>query len=86
MRTTIDIDADLLEKARQRAAEEGRTVDEFLERTLRDAFSQSALPSHEKLVLPVFTPPPGREGLLPGVDLDRSSELLEVMSGPDAPA
>jgi hypothetical protein len=83
MRTTIDIDAGLLEKARERAAQEGRSVDSVVEAALRDALQELAAPRGDWR-LPLFTPPKGRKGVLPGVKLDRTSELLEIMSGSDA--
>ena len=79
MRTTIRINDDLLWRAKKRAADEGRTLTSLIE---------------EALALIVAKPKPGRRGhvellvsealggVLPGIDLNRSSDLEEAMNTP----
>lgn len=76
MRTTIEIDADLLEKAKQRAAEEGRTVDEFLEAAVQGALERE--PAKER-PFPTF-----HGKLRAGLSLDKTWELIEQVEGPFA--
>lgn len=77
MRTTIKIDDQLLVEAKTRANLTGRTLNQVVEDALREAFARREA-SASRLELPVFTG--GR--LMPGVDLDDSAALLDVMSGP----
>lgn len=76
MRTTIRIDDALLAEAKRRAANSGRTLTAVVEDALREAFARRAdrgrAPRPE---LPVFRG--GR--VLPGVDLDDSAALLDLM-------
>lgn len=76
MRTTIRIDDRLLAEAKARAARSGRTLQAVVEDALRQAFSRRA-GSKEASVpsLPVFRG--GR--FVPGVDLDDSAALLDLM-------
>ncbi len=76
MRTTIQIDDDLLARAKVHAARTGRTLTALIEDALRAALAQGRASRHrERIELPVF----GSGGLLPGVDLDDSAALLDVM-------
>ena len=79
MRTTISIDDKLLGDAKRRAAETQRTLSTVVEDALRAELGRGhgarARPTKEKVV--TFR----GEGLKPGVNLDSSSELLEVMEG-----
>ena len=76
MRTTIRLDDDLLARAKALAARTGRTLTAVIEDALRAALAQ-ARPSRarERVELPTF----GSGGTLPGVDLDDSAALLDVM-------
>ena len=75
MRTTIRIDVRLLREAKARAAESGRTLNAVVEEALRAALARRASGPHEPLALPTF-----RGGRLqPGVDLDDSASLLDLM-------
>ena len=78
MRTTIKIDDGLLVEAKTRAAASGRTLNQVVEDALRAAFERrenaGAGPA-----LPVLRG--GR--LMPGVDLDDSAALLDLMDGRD---
>lgn len=75
MRTTINLPDELYGEVRRRAADEGRTVTSFLEQALR-----AALARHEAGEKPPFVIDPFvGDGVLPGVDLNNSAALLELM-------
>ena len=78
MRTTIRIDDQLLVEAKTRAAATGRTLNEIVDDALRAAFARRD-GGGRRVALPVFKG--GR--LLPGVDLDDSAALEDVMDGRD---
>ena len=80
MRTTIKIDDELLAEAKARAAASGRTLNAVVEDALREALARRpARVRRRKPRFPTFTG--GR--LLPGVDLDDSAALLDLMEGSD---
>jgi hypothetical protein len=82
MRTTIRLDDSLLSEAKQRAARNGVTLTAVIEQALRESFSrQKEQPQRRQVKLPVW----GRGGVLPGVDLDDSAALLDLMERKDAP-
>lgn len=74
MRTTIRLEADLLRRAKARAAATGHSLNEFISDAIRVALAPSR-PARRAVDLPTFS----GEGLLPGVDLDDSASLLELM-------
>jgi hypothetical protein len=78
MRTTVRIDDGLLVEAKTRAAMSGRTLNELIEDALREALARRDGPGR-RVELPVFRG--GR--VMPGVDLDDSAALLDLMDGPD---
>ena len=76
MRTTIKIDDALLAEAKARAVDSGRTLTALVEDALRESFARRAVAGPVgRPKLPVFRG--GR--LVPGIDLDDSSALLEQM-------
>lgn len=77
MRTTIRVDDSLLAEAKANAARTGRTLTRVVEDALRESLARrDARPGHLKpVVIPTFK----GKGVQPGVDLDSSSALLEVM-------
>jgi hypothetical protein len=76
MRTTVRLDDHLLREARELAARTGRTLTAVLDEALRETLARHrARGRRPRVKLPVFT---GR-GLRPGVDLDDSAGLLEIM-------
>lgn len=79
MRTTIRLDDDLLIQAKSTAAQSGQTLASVIEDAVRDSFARrrSADRRAEVTALPSF----GHGGLRPGVDLDDSSSLLDIMDG-----
>jgi hypothetical protein len=83
MRTTIRLDDDLLKEAKRVAAASGRTLTELVEDSLRETLSRrNAAKTRKRVALPTFR---GEGGLQPGVDLDNSAALLDVMDRYDAP-
>lgn len=76
MRTTIRLDDELLARAKALAVRTGRTLTAVIEDALRAALAQSQ-PSRrrQRVELPTF----GSGGTLPGVDLDDTGSLLDVM-------
>ena len=83
MRTTINIEESLLTRARLVAAESGRTLTSVIEDALRESLGrrQGRAP-RKRIRLPTFK----GTGVRPGVDLDDSAALLDVMEGRDAPS
>lgn len=80
MRTTIKIDDQVLSEAKARAAASGRTLNAVVEDALREALARRPDRNRvQRTVLPTFKG--GR--LMPGVDLDDSAGLLELMEGSD---
>jgi hypothetical protein len=76
MRTTISIPDDLLVEAKTRAATTGRTLNQVVEDALRAAFARRQA-AGARPALPVHRG--GR--VAPGVDLDDSASLLDLMDG-----
>jgi len=79
MRTTIRIKDDLLKRAKKRAAEEGRTLTSLIEEALALAVAKPKASRRGRVELPVSK---ASGGVLPGIDLNRSSDLEEVMNEP----
>jgi Arc/MetJ family transcription regulator len=75
MRTTVRLDDELLTKAKRAAVERGTTLTAVIEDALRRALTPSTDSRHEDVVLPTFR----GNGLQPGVDLDDSASLLDLM-------
>jgi plasmid stability protein len=80
MRTTVILPDELYKRVRVAAAEDGRTVTSFMEQALREALDRHLAGDTQTAY--VVEPFHG-DGLLPGVDLDDSSTLLDRME-PDA--
>jgi hypothetical protein len=80
MRTTVRVDDELLREAKQLAARTGRTLTAVIEDALRETFSRQHGPAERTVELPTFR----GGGLQPGVDLDDSAALLELMDRADA--
>ncbi len=79
LRTTIRLEESLLEQAKAEAARRNTTltslIEEGLHRVIKDAYKPVR---RKKVVLPVST----RTGwTLPGVDINNSAELLDIMDG-----
>jgi hypothetical protein len=79
MRTTIRLNDDLLQRAKKRAADEGRTLTSLVEEALTVVLSTPKVSRRKRVTLPVSK---ASGGVLPGVDLNRASDLEEVMNTP----
>jgi hypothetical protein len=78
MRTTIRLPDDLLNAAKRHAVDTGRTLTEVIEDALRVALAPNEERAEpEPVQLPTF----GSGGVLPGVDLDDTAALLDLMEG-----
>jgi len=77
MRTTLALDDDLYREAKKAALDSGTTVTAVIEAALRECLRRrhGAAKRRTRIPLPTFR---GR-GLMPGVDLDDSASLLDVM-------
>ena len=79
MRTTIAIRDDLLEEAKRRALARQTTLGSFIEDVLRMALSRPKASTDR--VRPVRLQTFRGQGLRPGVDLDHSTALMDIMEG-----
>jgi predicted transcriptional regulator len=83
MRTTIRLDDALMAEIKREAARTGRTITAFIDEALRESLARRRRPAATaRFELPSF----GGGRLLPGVDLDDSAALLDLMEaggGPD---
>lgn len=81
MRTTIRLDDELLKEAKQTALSSGRTLNDVIQDFVREGLlRRKANRTRKKVELPTFS----GNGLLPGVDLNDSGSLWELMDAPDA--
>jgi plasmid stability protein len=81
MRTTVNLSDDLLQQAKLYAASHGRTLTRVLEDSLRTTLSrQRDERRSESVLLPTALGAPR-----PGIDLDDSAALLDVMDAADDP-
>ena len=74
-RTTIRLPSDLLDRAKRKAAAEGRTLTSLIEDGLRWVLAEKPSSAKKKPVLPPVSKATG--GLMPGVDLIDLSTLQE---------
>jgi len=76
-RTTVRLDDALLNQAKQESARRGETVTALIEQGLRLVLAQTRTPqARKRVILPVSR---ARGGVLPGVDLNDSSALIDLM-------
>jgi hypothetical protein len=75
MRTTVDLPDDLLSEAMERTAREGKSLSEVVTDAVRSSFTRTAMAKGESVELPAFD----GGGLQPGIDLDDSAVLLDLM-------
>jgi hypothetical protein len=79
MRTTIRLDDALLERAKREAGRRGETLTTLIERGLRLVLANPTKRStRHRVEVPVC---PAGGGTLPGVDLDDSAALLDIVEG-----
>ncbi len=75
-RTTVRLNERVLRDAKKLAAETGKTLTAVIEDSLREAIARTmAGRSRQKVKLKTF----GGKGVLPGVDLDNSASLRDLM-------
>lgn len=77
MRTTVRLDDELLASAKRRAARRGVSLTSVIEDALREALARRPARASEAARLPAWD----GGGARPGVDLDDSMALREVMDG-----
>jgi plasmid stability protein len=83
MRTTIRLNDDLLARAKEAAAKSGRTLSAVVEDALRQWLSPKNAPVKRRAIC---LPSSGKGGLRPGVNLDSTAELLDIMDRGDPSA
>ena len=82
MRTTIRMDDELLVEAKALAARTGRTLTQVIEDALRESLARGgAGGARRPFRMVTFEGKGTRRGTLPGVDLDDSAALLDLMEG-----
>ena len=84
MRTTINLPDELLARLKKDAVESGTTLTQLIENALRECLARknSSRTRPHAIELPTF----GSGGVQPGIDLDDSASLIELMdleAGPD---
>src|ERR1700674_2751254 len=80
MRTTINLPDDLILQAKKAALDADTTLTEIIANALREALSNPRRNSvNRKADLTAYVS--GKGGLQPGVDLDDTSALLDLMDG-----
>ena len=79
MRTTVRLDDALLDRAKREAARRGETLTALIERGLRLVLANpEKRPKRRQVEIPVCHE---GGGTLPGVDLDDSAALLDIIEG-----
>lgn len=82
MRTTVRLDEDLMDAVRGLAHRQGTTFTALVDQALRELLLKQSQPARRQPVrLPTFK----GNGLQPGVDLDDSARLLDLMGEADVP-
>ncbi len=81
MRTTIRLSDDLLAQAKEAAVKSGRTLTAVIEDSLRLALAPK---NDRRKQRKIRLPSSGKGGLRPGVNLDCTAELMDIMDGIDA--
>jgi|APDOM4702015073_1054812.scaffolds.fasta_scaffold46817_1 hypothetical protein len=76
MRTTINLPDDLMTQIKKLAAASHSTVTALIEDTLRESLARRRRSRRSgRMPLPTY----GKKGVLPGVDIDDTASLLDVM-------
>ena len=79
MRTTVRIRDHLLQRAKKCAAKEGRTLTSLIEEGLSLILAKPNASRPKHVELPISQ---SSGGVCPGVDLNRTSDLEEIMNLP----
>ncbi|MCZ8133398.1 MAG: type II toxin-antitoxin system VapB family antitoxin [Steroidobacteraceae bacterium] len=79
MKTTLDIDDELVTRAKARAARDGTTLTALIEEGLRLRLQRRPGGPRPPPELPVFA---GRSGLAPGIDPRSNRSLNDAADGP----
>ena len=82
MRTTIRLDDQLLTEAKLLAVSTGRSLTSIIEDALREMLARRQTSSRR---VPIKLKTDSGKGLLPGIDLDDSAALLEIMESDSGP-
>jgi hypothetical protein len=80
MRTTVRLDERLARQVKQYAARQGRTITAVIDDALRQLLART----ESAKGLPPYAPTTFKGRLRPGVDLDDSAALLDLMEAPTA--
>lgn len=78
MRTTINLPDDLMLRAKRAALEMDTTLTEFIADAVRASLAGRQRKRQQR---DLKINPSGKGGVFPGVDLDDSSALLDIMDG-----
>ena len=78
MRTTLNLEDQLMREVKQQAAEEGRTLTAVIEEALREHLRRGAERASQSFRLRLVAVPGAPR---PGVDLDDRDALYEAMEG-----
>lgn len=84
MRTTVHLPDTLLQEAKIYAVRSGTTLTAVIEDALRESLARQGNRRPMKQLVKLTTV--AGQGLQPGVDLDDSAALLQLMDGDDDPA
>lgn len=78
MRTTINLPDDLMLRAKKAALDADATLTDYIANALREALTK---PGRRQPRPELKIKPSGKGGVFPGVDLDNTSDLLDIMDG-----
>jgi hypothetical protein len=83
VRTTINLPDELISQIKKLAAASHSTVTAVIEDALRETLARRSRTSRrEQVILKTY----GRRGLLPGVDIDDTASMLDLMESSGDPA
>jgi hypothetical protein len=83
MRTTINLPDELILQAKKAALDADTTLTEIIANALREALTRRSRKNTNKKKTKLITY--GSGGTFPGIDLDNSAALLDIMDGIDDP-
>jgi hypothetical protein len=72
-RTTVRLPAELLRRAKRKAAAEGRTLTSLIEESLWQSLAEDRKPVNQRRVMPRVSKAKG--GLRPGIDITKFSDI-----------